>query len=108
MCTHSVYFQYSSKHGVLFMKTRAKIQKWGNSLGIRITGAMKTVPHFEENMIVTVEITAKGIFIYPVFKKKKEKLFPFTEAELLSDLDAESAKDDMELLPKILPKEYDL
>ena len=90
------------------MKTHAKIQKWGNSLGIRITGAMKTVPHFEENMMVTVEITEKGIFIRPALKKKKEKLFPFTEEELLSDLDAESTEDDMELLPKLLPKEYDL
>ena len=90
------------------MKTHAKIQKWGNSLGIRITGAMKTVPHFEENMIVTVEITEKGIFIHPAPKKKKEKLIPFTEEELLQGLTPYLAHTDELDEFKWLPEELDL
>lgn len=67
------------------MKVRTKIQKWGNSLGLRISGPMKTVPNFEENMPVDVNVTEKGLEVVPVKKIKKRQL-PFTEAELLEDM----------------------
>jgi len=91
------------------MKINAKIQKWGNSLGLRISGAMKTIPKFEENMQVTVDVSEKGIYVYPKPKKLTARdILPFTLEELLADLDAESAREDMELLPVLLPEEYDV
>ena len=91
------------------MKIHAKIQKWGNSLGLRISGPMKSIPKFEENMQVVVDITEKGIYVSPQKKLTARDILPFTLEELLADLDAESAHDDMKLLlPALSPKEYDV
>lgn len=91
------------------MKIHAKIQKWGNSLGLRISGPMKTIPHFEENMNVTIEISEKGLYIYRKPKKLTARdIFPFTEEELLKDIDKETARELHNLLPKLLKKEYDV
>lgn len=86
------------------MKIKTTIKKWGNSLGLRITGSMKSIPRFEENMPVTVDISEKGIVVEPV-KKSRLKL-PFTEAELLADLDKDTAHADEDLIASPLPKEY--
>ena len=89
------------------MKIHAKIQKWGNSLGLRISGAMKTIPKFEENMQVTVDVTEKGIYVYPKPKKLTARdILPFTLEELLADVDEETVRSYHDLLPKRLPKEY--
>ena len=91
------------------MKIHAKIQKWGNSLGLRISGAMKTIPHFEENMQVTVDVTEKGIHVYPKQKKLTARdILPFTLEELLADVDEETVRRDHDLLPTLLPEEYDV
>lgn len=89
------------------MKVTAKIQKWGNSLGLRISGAMKTIPHFKENMTVMVEVTEKGIYIFPLLKKQR-KILPFTEEELLLGITPYLAHaDELEQL-KWLPEELDI
>ncbi|MCX7124751.1 MAG: transcriptional regulator [Gammaproteobacteria bacterium] len=91
------------------MKVHAKIQKWGNSLGLRISGSMKTIPHFEENMNVTVEVSEKGIYVYREPKKLTARdILPFTEEELLADMDEETVRRNLDLLPKLLPEEYDI
>ena len=89
------------------MKTQAKIQKWGNSLGLRISGPMKTIPHFTENMTVIVDITEKGITVSPM-PKKIVKILPFTEEELLRGLNTYTGHTDEILELKLLPKEYDV
>lgn len=66
------------------MKVQTHIQKWGNSLALRLTGAIKTIPHFKENMLVEVEINEKGIQVFPI--KSKQKKLPFTEKQLLKGL----------------------
>ena len=66
------------------MRVQAKIQKWGNSLALRLTGSIKTIPHFTSNMVVDVEITSQGIKVSPS-KKMKNKLF-FSEKDLLKGL----------------------
>ena len=63
------------------MKIQTTIQKWGNSLAIRITGSLKTIPHFTANMPVEIEVNEKGLTIHPIIKKKKRLLFK--EAQLL-------------------------
>jgi antitoxin MazE len=91
------------------MKITAKIQKWGNSLGLRISGPMKTIPKFEENMQVIVEATEKGLYVYPNPKKLTAKdILPFTEAELLEGLTPYLAHADEIEAFVWLPEELDL
>lgn len=72
------------------------IQKWGNSLGLRVSGAMRAIPGFESGMAVQVEITEDGLNIHKTRKKKKlnkkelrrrmRKIFPYSEKELIAGL----------------------
>jgi antitoxin MazE len=61
--------------GDLYMKIHTTVQKWGNSLAIRITGPLKSIPHFTANMPVEIEVKEKGLTIYPITKKKENYLF---------------------------------
>jgi antitoxin MazE len=74
------------------MKIHTTVQKWGNSLAIRITGPLKTIPHFVANMPIEVEVNEKGLRIYPIVSRKKLRLF--TEAQLLKGLTAKKAHAD--------------
>lgn len=74
------------------MKVDAKIQKWGNGLALRVGGAMRDIPKLMDGTLVEVEIHEDG---FTVKKQSPEKLFPFTEEELLSDLTPESAHADL-------------
>ncbi|EFP2749322.1 transcriptional regulator, partial [Salmonella enterica] len=38
------------------MRTQAVLQKWGNSIALRLTGNLKTVPGFEAGDRVDIEI----------------------------------------------------
>jgi len=75
------------------MKIHTTIQKWGNSLAIRITGPLKTIPHFTANMPVEIEVNERGLTIQPV-TSKKGKLLIFNEAQLLKGLTAKKAHAD--------------
>ena len=75
------------------MKIHTTIQKWGNSLAIRITGPLKTIPHFTANMPVEIEVNEKGLTIHP-FIQKKRKLLVFNEAQLLKGLTAKNVHAD--------------
>ncbi|HLB41571.1 MAG TPA: transcriptional regulator [Gammaproteobacteria bacterium] len=75
------------------MKIHTIIQKWGNSLAIRITGPLKTIPHFTANMPIEIEVNEKGLTIHPVIQKKR-KLLIFNEAQLLKGLTAKKAHAD--------------
>lgn len=86
------------------MHAQAKIQKWGNSLGLRLSGHMKSIPCFEEDMIVDVEITKHGIQIKPAHPIGSQKLL-FTEAQLLKDLNEYTAHAD-ELSSVLLSREH--
>jgi antitoxin MazE len=77
---------------VIKMRVKTKIQKWGNSLALRLTGLIKTIPHFEENMLVIVEVDEKCLKVFPVKPKQKKKLF--TEDELLKGLTSITAHAD--------------
>ncbi len=91
------------------MKLHAKIQKWGNSLGLRISGPIKTIPKFEENMLVTVDISEKGIYVYPRQKKlSARELLPFTEEDLLKGMTPYLAHADEIADFKYLPEELDI
>ena len=75
------------------MKQKATIRKWGNSLALRLSGAMATVPKFTENMDVMVDISESKLVIKPIVSESKMKL-PYTEMDLLKGLDAKTAHAD--------------
>lgn len=75
------------------MKIQTTIQKWGNSLAIRITGPLRTIPHFSANMPIEIEVNENGLIIHPL-PIKKRKLLLFKEAQLLEGLTAKKAHAD--------------
>lgn len=75
------------------MKVQTTIQKWGNSLAIRITGPLKTIPNFTANMPVEIDVNEKGLIIHPIVSKKR-KLLLFNEEQLLKGLTAKKAHAD--------------
>ena len=75
------------------MKIQTTIQKWGNSLAIRITGPLKTIPHFTANMPIEIEVNEQGLTIHPIIPKKIKVLL-FNEAQLLKGLTAKKAHAD--------------
>jgi antitoxin MazE len=90
-----VYIVYTIKVKVrgFAVKIQTTIQKWGNSLAIRITGPLRTIPHFSANMPVEIEVSESGLTIHPLTLKKR-KLLLFTEAQLLEGLTPKKAHAD--------------
>lgn len=70
------------------MRTQATLQKWGNSIALRLSGNLKSIPQFEEGDVVDVEITEEGLHIRKAEKKN------VTEADLLMGLSAYTAHAD--------------
>lgn len=75
------------------LKIQSTIQKWGNSLAIRITGPLKTIPHFSANMPIEIEVNESGLTIHPI-KLKKKKLVLLSEVQLLKGLTPKKAHAD--------------
>ncbi len=80
-----------------------KVQKWGNGLGLRVSGMMRDIPHFDINTEVTVEIFKNGFFVKKI--PVKNKIVIFSEKELLDDLDEFNSH--QELLTKLTSSELD-
>ncbi len=76
------------------MQVHAKIQKWGNGLGLRVSGMMRDIPNFTEGAEVDVDITEFGLTIRKSQPKKQVALC-YTEAQLLAGLTAEMAHADL-------------
>lgn len=86
------------------MKIHAEIKKWGNGLGLRVTGAMRDIPALKAGTKVDVEITEEGLIIKKTKKTKAKRLsFPYTEEELLEGITPENIH--AELLPKLTDAE---
>ncbi len=60
---------------------------------------IKTIPQFEADMLVDIDIEESDITLYPV--KKKLKKLPYSEKELLKGLDARTAHADLLVDPSI-------
>ncbi|GBU09535.1 hypothetical protein AwWohl_06730 [Gammaproteobacteria bacterium] len=73
------------------MITHAKIQKWGNSLALRLAGPIKDIPNLTQGMLVDIEITEDG---FTVRKSQEKHTFPFTEAQLVQSLSPYAAHAD--------------
>ena len=55
---------------------------------------MAEIPGFTEGMKVSVEVTEEGLLVRPVPEEVREGALPYSEAELLADLNADSAHAD--------------
>ena len=86
------------------MKVETEIKKWGNSLALRVTGVMATLPEFKAGTRVVVDVTDEGLVVKPATRKKDRFHFPYTESELLADLTPETAHADE--LAKITAHEF--
>jgi antitoxin MazE len=76
------------------MHVESEIKKWGNSLALRITGAMADVPHLMVGTKVDVEVTEEALIIKPITHRKVRLRLPYTEDELLATLTPELAHAD--------------
>ncbi|CNK48585.1 TPA: transcriptional regulator [Yersinia enterocolitica] len=70
------------------MRAQATLQKWGNSVALRLSGNLKTIPNFEVGDTVDIDISEQGLVIQKVVKK------PLTEESLLAGLSAYTAHAD--------------
>ncbi|HDL8052635.1 TPA: transcriptional regulator [Yersinia enterocolitica] len=70
------------------MRAQATLQKWGNSVALRLSGNLKTIPNFEVGDTVDIDISEQGLVIQKVVKK------PLTEESLLAGLSAYMAHAD--------------
>ncbi|EHJ6868230.1 transcriptional regulator [Escherichia coli] len=70
------------------MRTQVTLQKWGNSIALRLTGNLKTVPGFSAGDVVDVEISEKGLIVEKPVRPR------LTEAVLLAGLTPFSAHAD--------------
>lgn len=68
------------------MYVHAKIQKWGNSLGLRLSGILRDIPQLKEGVDVKIEVTSEGFIVKKTKVNKMQLVFPFSEKELIADL----------------------
>lgn len=87
------------------MKTHTQIQKWGNSLAIRLTGAIKEIAHLKEGMEMEIEATEMYIKLYPKKVLNQKIKLPYTESELLKGITAYNAHAD--LVNELIDKEFE-
>jgi antitoxin MazE len=75
------------------MRFETEIKQWGNSLALRISGAMAQEPMFSKGVKVIVETSDNQMTIKPKSVAKKFS-FPFNESDLIKDLNAENSHAD--------------
>jgi antitoxin MazE len=75
------------------MAVQTKIQKWGNGLGLRVSGILRVLPHFEDGTKVNIDVTEQG---FTVTRLKEESL---TEKQLIDSLSADNEYTDLVARP---------
>lgn len=68
------------------MRVQSEIKKWGNSLALRITGAMAEVPDFSDGTKVVIDVNKDSLVIKRASKKKRKLKLPYSEKELLEGM----------------------
>jgi antitoxin MazE len=82
------------------MQIQTQIQKWGNDLGLRISGILRDLSQLQVNDEVQIEVTEQGFSVTKVIHKKAISL-KYSEAQLLADITPEKAH--AEVIGKIMP-----
>lgn len=81
------------------MHVHTKIQKWGNGLGLRVSGILRDLPQLKVGAEVDIEVTPDGFSVKKVIKLKRKLKLPYTEAQLLAGLSAETVHRDLLIKP---------
>ena len=68
------------------MHIESEIKRWGNSLALRITGAMAEIPNFKAGTKVDIEIKEDGLFIKPIIRSSRKLRLPYSEQQLVAEL----------------------
>jgi len=74
-----------------------KVQKWGNSLGVRISGLVRDLTNFEADSDITIEIFENG-FTVKKCDPVHSRVF-FSEDELLNDITEHNSHSDLLAAP---------
>ena len=82
------------------MRIETEIKKWGNSLALRVTGAMAELPRFEPGTRVTVDIDSEGLVVRRVSGSLRSFRFPESESALLAGMTADNTHADLLADPK--------
>jgi len=85
------------------MQIHSQIQKWGNGLGLRVSGILRDLPQFQVEDKVQIEVTEQGFSVTKIIPKKSNSL-RYTESQLLEDLTPEKIHADK--LARPLPGEW--
>lgn len=75
----------------------AKIQRWGNGLGLRVAGLMRDIPHFTPDTAIEVEVFEDGFTVRKA--KQARRTLPFSESELLEGLTSDTAQAELLATP---------
>ena len=82
----------------------SKVQKWGNSLGIRISGSLRELTNFEVDTDIIIQISEDGFTV-----KRSRPVKPpevFLEDDLLDDLSEYNAHTELLAAPLQLESEW--
>ncbi len=71
------------------MQIESRVQKWGNGLALRMSGALRTLPNLKEGDLLTINIDEDG------FSATKVKKKVWTEKELLQGMSASNTHVDL-------------
>lgn len=75
------------------MKVECEIKRWGNSLALRLSGAMAEIPQFKAGTLIAVDISEDGLIVKRAKKKKRFNL-PYSERSLLAGMTPHKAHAD--------------
>ena len=101
MYIHSVYLRNIEEYKI--MKMQSEIKQWGNSLGLRIAGAVRDIPNFEAGTKVDIEIFDDHIAVFK--SEPKNVIFPYSEDELIDSI---SDSDYSDILANPISSEWDI
>jgi len=82
----------------------AKIQRWGNGLGLRVAGLMRDIPHFTPDTAIEVEVFEDGFTVRKA--KQPRRTLPFSELELLEGLTSDTAQAELLATPVAVELDY--
>ena len=77
------------------MRVETEIKRWGNSLALRVTGAMADLPRFEPGTRVTVDVDREGLVVKRATGTLGTLRFPRSESALLAEMTPENAHADL-------------
>lgn len=76
------------------MNIDTEVKKWGNSLALRINAVTADALNLHQGSKVTYEILPDGLLIKPIVSKKKARVWPYSEAQLLEGITPDTAHRD--------------